>query len=38
MQVPESSGPGPQDPSTILWMYHSHNSEQMGFLWVVCGG
>ncbi|KAI7843651.1 hypothetical protein COHA_002890 [Chlorella ohadii] len=25
--VPESSGPGPQDPSTILWMYHSHNNE-----------
>lgn len=29
-QVPESSGPGPQDPSTILWMYHSHNGEWQG--------
>jgi FtsP/CotA-like multicopper oxidase with cupredoxin domain len=22
--VPERSGPGPHDPSSILWMYHSH--------------
>jgi manganese oxidase len=22
--VPESAGPGPHDPSSILWMYHSH--------------
>ncbi len=22
--VPERSGPGPGDPSSILWMYHSH--------------
>jgi len=22
--VPESAGPGPDDPSSILWMYHSH--------------
>ena len=27
--VPETSGPGPEDPSTILWMYHSHTSECM---------
>jgi FtsP/CotA-like multicopper oxidase with cupredoxin domain len=25
--VPESAGPGPHDPSSILWMYHSHFSE-----------
>jgi manganese oxidase len=22
--VPESAGPGPHDPSSMLWMYHSH--------------
>ncbi len=26
-QVPERAGPGPNDPSTILWMYHSHTDE-----------
>jgi len=26
-QVPERAGPGPMDPSTILWMYHSHVDE-----------
>jgi len=25
--VPESAGPGPHDPSSIVWMYHSHVSE-----------
>ena len=25
--VPESAGPGPHDPSSILWMYHSHYLE-----------
>lgn len=25
--VPESAGPGPGDPSSILWMYHSHFNE-----------
>lgn len=25
--VPESAGPGPMDPSSILWMYHSHFNE-----------
>ncbi len=25
--VPERSGPGPMDPSSILWMYHSHTDE-----------
>jgi manganese oxidase len=26
-QVPERSGPGPMDGSSILWMYHSHPDE-----------
>jgi FtsP/CotA-like multicopper oxidase with cupredoxin domain len=26
-QVPERAGPGPGDPSSILWMYHSHVNE-----------
>ena len=26
-QVPERSGPGPNDPSSVLWMYHSHVDE-----------
>ncbi|KAL4440358.1 hypothetical protein ABPG75_003359 [Micractinium tetrahymenae] len=26
-QVPESSGPGPADASTVVWMYHSHTNE-----------
>ena len=26
-RVPERAGPGPNDPSTILWMYHSHTDE-----------
>ena len=25
--VPERAGPGPNDPSSILWMYHSHVDE-----------
>lgn len=25
--VPERAGPGPADPSSILWMYHSHMNE-----------
>jgi manganese oxidase len=25
--VPESAGPGPHDPSSIVWMYHSHMHE-----------
>ncbi|MGI0046120.1 MAG: multicopper oxidase domain-containing protein [Nitrosotalea sp.] len=25
--VPERAGPGPDDPSSILWMYHSHVNE-----------
>ncbi len=23
-QVPERAGPGPADPSSIVWLYHSH--------------
>jgi FtsP/CotA-like multicopper oxidase with cupredoxin domain len=26
-RAPERAGPGPNDPSTILWMYHSHVDE-----------
>lgn len=26
-QVPERAGPGPQDPSSIVWLYHSHVNE-----------
>lgn len=25
--VPERAGPGPGDPSSVLWMYHSHTHE-----------
>ena len=25
--VPERAGPGPEDPSSVLWMYHSHVHE-----------
>ena len=25
--VPERSGPGPKDPSSIIWLYHSHVDE-----------
>ncbi len=26
-EVPERAGPGPNDPSSIVWLYHSHNYE-----------
>ena len=26
-QVPERSGPGPNDPSSIVWLYHSHTRD-----------
>ena len=26
-RVPERAGPGPTDPSSVLWMYHSHVDE-----------
>ena len=26
-KVPERAGPGPGDPSSIVWLYHSHTSE-----------
>ena len=26
-QVPERAGPGPHDPNSIVWMYHSHVDE-----------
>lgn len=25
--VPERAGPGPRDPSSIIWVYHSHSDE-----------
>lgn len=28
-EVPERSGPGPNDPSSIVWLYHSHGDETM---------
>jgi manganese oxidase len=27
-EVPESAGPGPNDPSSIGWLYHSHVNDQ----------
>ena len=26
-ELPERAGPGPNDPSSVLWMYHSHTDE-----------
>ena len=26
-QVPERAGPGPNDPSSVVWLYHSHADE-----------
>ena len=26
-EVPERAGPGPNDPSSVVWLYHSHASE-----------
>ena len=26
-QIPERAGPGPNDPSSIFWLYHSHTDE-----------
>lgn len=26
-KVPERAGPGPSDPSSIVWLYHSHTNE-----------
>jgi manganese oxidase len=27
-QVPERAGPGPNDPSSVVWLYHSHVDEK----------
>jgi FtsP/CotA-like multicopper oxidase with cupredoxin domain len=27
-QVPQRAGPGPNDPSSVVWLYHSHVDEQ----------
>jgi FtsP/CotA-like multicopper oxidase with cupredoxin domain len=29
-QVPERAGPGPHDPNSIVWMYHSHAPDEVG--------
>ncbi|HYL61637.1 MAG TPA: multicopper oxidase domain-containing protein, partial [Candidatus Methylomirabilis sp.] len=26
-QIPERAGPGPNDPSSVFWLYHSHTDE-----------
>jgi len=26
-EVPERAGPGPQDPSSLVWLYHSHSMD-----------
>jgi hephaestin len=26
-QIPERAGPGPSDPSSVFWLYHSHTDE-----------
>jgi FtsP/CotA-like multicopper oxidase with cupredoxin domain len=28
-EVPERAGPGPKDPSSLVWLYHSHVSEMV---------
>ncbi|MGB9236883.1 MAG: multicopper oxidase domain-containing protein [Terriglobales bacterium] len=28
-EVPERAGPGPRDPSSIVWLYHSHVNEMI---------
>jgi FtsP/CotA-like multicopper oxidase with cupredoxin domain len=28
-QVPERAGPGPNDPSSIVWLYHSHSTKDV---------
>ncbi len=28
-EVPERAGPGPSDPSSLVWLYHSHVSEMV---------
>ncbi|MGA8150643.1 MAG: multicopper oxidase domain-containing protein [Terriglobales bacterium] len=28
-QIPERAGPGPGDPSSIVWLYHSHESKDV---------
>jgi len=27
-KVPERAGPGPNDPSSVVWLYHSHTNER----------
>lgn len=37
-QVPDRAGPGPCDPSSMLWMYHSHIDETAETYAGVAGG
>jgi len=44
-EVPERAGPGPMDPTSIMWMYHSHvdesddtNTGLIGPIIVTCKG
>jgi len=36
--VPARAGPGPNDPSSILWMYHGHYFEPSNVALSVLGG
>ncbi len=36
--VPERAGPGPGDPSSIFWLYHSHSSEPRDVAAGLVGG
>ena len=27
VQVPSTAGPGPNDPDSVVWLYHSHSNE-----------
>lgn len=36
--LPDRAGPGPNDPSSVLWMYHSHVDEAAGPAAGLVGG
>ena len=37
-RVPERAGPGPMDPSSVMWMYHSHTDEVLDTYAGLMGG
>lgn len=37
-QVPERAGPGPRDPSSVFWLYHSHCDEMRDVASGLFGG